>query len=360
MRPELTRPPPRRDSERGSERVGPSALFSSALLKVKIGRRHSDLMVSGDGCHALHLLHCRQILMRHASGNDANLLQDRSDRHAAGTQPVGHPVEIANVAVIDDHADVQAGAHRSTGGRLRLTGIIVRGYAARPSLRGEAEPRTHVDGRREQPLPLVHERRPQFATAESGTGDVYLPATLGERTRGENVRTVCRRTHKPEAALLSPGIVARGGNDQRPLKALDRYHLQHCDLGPVIGAAGAATAIDPLRESAQLILAGGHLAANNPASALHACRKFRHSLANELGVEPSPQFGELLGKDLLANDLLASDRFGSDRFGTGHPGTALFAETWSGALAEARPGTVDAPEGSANSEQPLPEGCYTA
>ena len=97
------------------------------------------------------------------------------------------------------------------------------------------------------------------------------------------------------------------------LETLARHHLQHSDLGPAIGAARAATAIDPLRESAQLILVRGHLAADNHASALRAYREFRHSLGTELGVEPSPRFAELLGKDLLASDLLTSDHLASER-----------------------------------------------
>ncbi|WP_166791671.1 AfsR/SARP family transcriptional regulator [Cryobacterium frigoriphilum] len=91
------------------------------------------------------------------------------------------------------------------------------------------------------------------------------------------------------------------------LEALARHHLRHSDLGPAIGAARAATAIDPLRESAQLILVRGHLAEDNHASALRAYREFRRSLGSELGVEPSPRFAELLGNDLHASDRSASD-----------------------------------------------------
>lgn len=95
------------------------------------------------------------------------------------------------------------------------------------------------------------------------------------------------------------------------LETLARHHLEHSDLGPAIGAARAATALDPLRESAQLILVRGHLAEDNHASALRAYREFRRSLGTELGVEPSPRFAELLGRDLLASDLLSSDLVGS-------------------------------------------------
>ncbi|MFC5930011.1 transcriptional regulator [Cryobacterium melibiosiphilum] len=95
------------------------------------------------------------------------------------------------------------------------------------------------------------------------------------------------------------------------LEALARHHLDHSDVGPAIGAARAATAIDPLRESAQLILVRGHLAEDNHASALRAYREFRRSLGTELGVEPSPRFAELLGRDLVASESLASDLVGS-------------------------------------------------
>jgi DNA-binding SARP family transcriptional activator len=56
-----------------------------------------------------------------------------------------------------------------------------------------------------------------------------------------------------------------------------------------------AAAIEPLRESAQLILLRGHLEAGNNAWALQAFHDFRVRLRRELGVSPSPRFAELLG-----------------------------------------------------------------
>lgn len=97
------------------------------------------------------------------------------------------------------------------------------------------------------------------------------------------------------------------------LEALARHHLAHRDLGPAIGAARAATVIDPLRENSQLMLVRGHLAEDNHASAVRADKKFRRSLGAELGMEPSPRFAELLG-----GDLLGGGRVGRDLVGSGH------------------------------------------
>lgn len=61
-----------------------------------------------------------------------------------------------------------------------------------------------------------------------------------------------------------------------------------------ISAALAATSIEPLRESAQLLLIRAHLIAGNRASAIHAYRRFSTLLSHELGVQPSRQLNELL------------------------------------------------------------------
>lgn len=79
------------------------------------------------------------------------------------------------------------------------------------------------------------------------------------------------------------------------LETLARHHLAVRDLAAAMDAARAATALDPLRESAQLILVRGHLAEDNPASALRVYQHFRHNLGSELGIAPSPRFAELLG-----------------------------------------------------------------
>ena len=79
------------------------------------------------------------------------------------------------------------------------------------------------------------------------------------------------------------------------LEALARHHLAVRDLAAAMDAARAATSLDPLRESAQLILVRGHLAEDNPASALRVYQHFRRCLGSELGIAPSPRFAELLG-----------------------------------------------------------------
>lgn len=78
------------------------------------------------------------------------------------------------------------------------------------------------------------------------------------------------------------------------LETLANHLLLVGDLNRAIDAAHVAASIEPLRESAQLILLRGHLQAGNTARALHAFYDFRTRLRSELGVSPSHRFAELL------------------------------------------------------------------
>ncbi len=84
---------------------------------------------------------------------------------------------------------------------------------------------------------------------------------------------------------------------QQRLEALEnlaKHFLFIGDLNHAIDAAHVAASIEPLRESAQLILLRGHLEAGNTAWALRAFHEFRTKLRTELGVSPSRRFAELL------------------------------------------------------------------
>ncbi len=61
----------------------------------------------------------------------------------------------------------------------------------------------------------------------------------------------------------------------------------------VVGLAAAAHASDPLREPAVLLLMRALAAAGRAPEALRTGREYRHRLADETGLDPSPALGEL-------------------------------------------------------------------
>jgi len=82
------------------------------------------------------------------------------------------------------------------------------------------------------------------------------------------------------------------------LEVLAKRYLAHGDTGHALIAARAAAAIEPLRESVQLVLVRAHLAADNQASAVRVYQDFCANLRRELGVSPSPRFSALLKHEL--------------------------------------------------------------
>lgn len=78
------------------------------------------------------------------------------------------------------------------------------------------------------------------------------------------------------------------------LEALANRFLQMGASGRAMEAALAATSIEPLRESAQLILLQCHVQAGNNVSAMQSFHEFRGRLNRELGVRPSSRFAELM------------------------------------------------------------------
>jgi SARP family transcriptional regulator, regulator of embCAB operon len=78
------------------------------------------------------------------------------------------------------------------------------------------------------------------------------------------------------------------------LETLATRYLAQGNHGDALEAARASAAIEPLRESAQLIIVRSHLAADDRASAMRVFRDFRARLADELGVAPSPRFEAIL------------------------------------------------------------------
>ncbi|VVJ18046.1 Transcriptional regulator [Amycolatopsis camponoti] len=64
--------------------------------------------------------------------------------------------------------------------------------------------------------------------------------------------------------------------------------------GEAVAAGLAAVRAEPLRESAHRVLIDAHLAAGNRASAQHQYEQCRHTLMEELGLEPSDALRRLL------------------------------------------------------------------
>jgi DNA-binding SARP family transcriptional activator len=84
---------------------------------------------------------------------------------------------------------------------------------------------------------------------------------------------------------------------QLRIHALDTLSMRLTNAGrycEAITVGLAAVAAEPLRESAHRTVITAHLAEGNHAEALKHYDAFRKRLAAELGLDPSPQLGELI------------------------------------------------------------------
>ena len=75
----------------------------------------------------------------------------------------------------------------------------------------------------------------------------------------------------------------------RALEILARHELDHGHPDLALAAARDAVTLEPLRESARLLLIRAHMALGNRALAASALTEYRHDLARDLGIEPSPE-----------------------------------------------------------------------
>lgn len=80
------------------------------------------------------------------------------------------------------------------------------------------------------------------------------------------------------------------------LEALAARHLERGEPDRAIRAASAAVAIEPVCESAHLLLVRGHLLAGDHASALRVYQRLSTRLQRELGIGPSAVFDGVLGR----------------------------------------------------------------
>ncbi|WP_051972940.1 BTAD domain-containing putative transcriptional regulator [Cryobacterium sp. MLB-32] len=97
------------------------------------------------------------------------------------------------------------------------------------------------------------------------------------------------------------------------LEVVAKRYLAHGDTGHALIAARAAAAVEPLRESVQLLLVRAYLAADDRASAVRTHQDFSATLQRELGVSPSPHFAALLRRELPSAATLSSNTAESRR-----------------------------------------------
>lgn len=83
--------------------------------------------------------------------------------------------------------------------------------------------------------------------------------------------------------------------------------LQEHDTTLATAIATTATTTDPLDETAYRILMSAHHQAGEPARALTTYNQLRHTLANELGVDPAPTTRQLHTTILQRNAINAID-----------------------------------------------------
>jgi DNA-binding SARP family transcriptional activator len=152
-------------------------------------------------------------------------------------------------------------------------------------------PRLLADGR--DPLALNPDGEVDVDAVNRMIDEIERPGTAPVVGAAELLRT----------AELLPGwyddwvLYERERLQQRRMAALEILATRFLTQGSLfyaLDAARLAISIEPLRESAQLILVRALMAAEDNASALVAYRDFSDRLADELGVAPSPQFAEIL------------------------------------------------------------------
>jgi DNA-binding SARP family transcriptional activator len=160
------------------------------------------------------------------------------------------------------------------------------------------QPGVHVD---------VRELLDVASRVSAGTVPAEPAAALAVLSRGE----------------LLPGwyedwtLFERERTQQLRLRALEALTDQLLSLGYVdqaLGAAMAAVAIEPLRESAHRALVRVHLTIGNHADAMRVYEAFRNRLRAELGILPSAQIRALV-RPLLGQTIPAERRPSDGRLG---------------------------------------------
>jgi DNA-binding SARP family transcriptional activator len=92
-------------------------------------------------------------------------------------------------------------------------------------------------------------------------------------------------------------VEERASLEHLRVEALERiaeHGLEQGDHALTVDAAGVASAIEPLRESARELAIRGHLGRGEVAHALHELQRYRVVMEDELGIEPSARIRALL------------------------------------------------------------------
>jgi predicted ATPase/DNA-binding SARP family transcriptional activator len=136
----------------------------------------------------------------------------------------------------------------------------------------------------------VAQARGMLATARSGTDPVSALPLLRE------AHALWRGPVLADLTDVAPIAVAVEGCAQLHREVTDALIACAVDAGQangVVGLAAAAHAADSLREPAVLLLMRALAATGRAAEALRVGREYRHQLADETGLDPSPALGGL-------------------------------------------------------------------
>jgi predicted ATPase len=123
------------------------------------------------------------------------------------------------------------------------------------------------------------------ATTDPGRRQARLAAAL-ELWRGRPFAELDHPSLDPEVARL--GELRAGAAEQHAATLLDVGRP-----GEAAAALEALVVAEPLRESAVALLVRALVAAGRPSDALAACARLRRKLAQDLGLDPSPELREL-------------------------------------------------------------------
>jgi WD40 repeat protein/DNA-binding SARP family transcriptional activator len=127
----------------------------------------------------------------------------------------------------------------------------------------------------------------QVGQAETalGAGEARCAAEQAAQARGVLIRPLLAGTDGPwvEAKRRELSVLL-----VRALEVLAEARTGLCEHAHAAAAADAAIALDPFRESAHRLLIRALLQAGNGAAGLRAYERCRRLLAEELGVDPSP------------------------------------------------------------------------
>ncbi|RAW10591.1 SARP family transcriptional regulator [Phytoactinopolyspora halophila] len=194
---------------------------------------------------------------------------------------------------------------------LALRGRLPRSYAAATLWPDTDEQRSQTSLR--AVLSDVQRRMPGIVHASNGDLELSAEVSVDVHEFRADAATVLRGERPDlsgvdDLAAVAGGELLPGWYDEWVL--VDRERLHHLKLHvtealsdrlmkdgffpQALEMAFRAVELDPLRESARRAVIQVYLAEGNPASAVREYRRFRATLREELGVEPTYQLSELV------------------------------------------------------------------